>query len=487
LIDYVHAAFSGLWVQTHEPDEAEREILQLARQEQWKAAVWDIADGLRFSSAGSQSQPNPGDPLAALRALPGLAEPSGTSVLLLHNFHKFLTSPDVMQTAFSQLVAGKHQRTFVIVLSPVVQIPVELEKLFVILEHALPDRSQLERIARELTTDSPDDLPSADELSRVLDAAAGLTRYEAEGAMALSLTRHNVIHPDAIWELKAQTLKKNNLLTLNRGHERFDALGGLSSLKDFCRRALRSSKSVKPRGILLLGVPGTGKSAFAKALGNELGRPTLLLDIGALMGSLVGTTEHNIRQALRIADAMSPCVLFVDELEKALSGVGGAGDGGVSTRLFGTVLTWLSDHTSDVFFVGTSNDISKLPPEFARAERFDGVFFLDLPSRVEKDRIWAMYREKFAIAACDDEPNDCNWTGAEIRSCCRLAALLELPLEQAAEHVVPVAITAGESVERLRSWASGRCLNASAPGIYQRGTVDSQKPGRRISTRPSAN
>jgi hypothetical protein len=106
LIDYVHAAFSGLWVQTHEPDEAEREILQLARQEQWKAAVWDIADGLRFSSAGSQSQPNPGDPLAALRALPGLAEPSGTSVLLLHNFHKFLTSPDVMQTAFSQLVAG---------------------------------------------------------------------------------------------------------------------------------------------------------------------------------------------------------------------------------------------------------------------------------------------------------------------------------------------------------------------------------------------
>src|SRR6185295_9644362 len=151
----------------------------------------------------------------------------------------------------------------------------------------LPDHDGLERIARELTNDSTSDLPQGEGLQRVLDAAAGLTRYEAEGAFALSLTRHNVIRPDAIWELKAQALRKNNLLTLHRGTERFNDLGGLANLKEFCRRALQSGKSVKPRGILLLGVPGTGKSAFAKALGNELGRPTLSLDIGALMGSLV--------------------------------------------------------------------------------------------------------------------------------------------------------------------------------------------------------
>ncbi|HEY7423450.1 MAG TPA: AAA family ATPase, partial [Gemmataceae bacterium] len=389
-------------------------------------------------------------------------------------------NPEVMQTTFGQLVAGKQQRTFLVVLSPLVQVPLELEKLFVVIEHPLPDREQLQCIARELTSDSPDDMPQDDNLQRVLDAAAGLTRYEAEGAFALSLTRHNAIRPDAIWELKAQTLRKNNLLTLHRGGESFDSLGGLSNLKEFCRRALRPGRSVKPRGILLLGVPGSGKSAFAKALGNETGRPTLLLDLGSLMGSLVGQTESNLRQALKIADAMSPCILFVDELEKALAGIGSNGDSGVSTRMFGTVLTWLSDHTSDVFFVGTSNDISRLPPEFARAERFDALYFLDLPVGTEKDLIWQMYRQQFGIPESQARPDDTSWTGAEIKSCCRLAALLDVPLTQAAHHVVPVAVTAAEQVERLRSWASGRCLNASAPGIYRREGEPTPKPSRRV-------
>jgi SpoVK/Ycf46/Vps4 family AAA+-type ATPase len=238
---------------------------------------------------------------------------------------------------------------------------------------------------------------------------------------------------------------------------------------------------------LLLGVPGSGKSAFCKALGNETGRPTLLLDLGALMGSLVGQTEQNVRQALRVADAMSPCILFTDELEKALSGLGGQGDGGVASRLFGTLLTWLSDHTSDVFFVGTSNDISKLPPEFARAERFDGVFFLDLPTAQEKDAIWALYRRQFDIPAVQARPDDTAWTGAEVRACCRLAALLDVTLTQAAQHVVPVAVTAVEQVEQLRRWAGGRCLSASAPGLYRRDGEPAVRPGRRVQRGPSHN
>ncbi len=489
LTDYIHAAFSGLWITTHEPDEAEREIATLARERHWKLAAWDISRGLRFPNApqSAATDVGAGDPLAVLRAVPTLADNDGTALVLLHNFHKFLGSPEVIQTAFAQLVAGKQQRVFLIVLAPVVQLPVELEKLFVVLEHALPDRGQLERIARELTSEQPEEMPQGEALQRVLDAASGLTRYEAEGAFALSLTRHNALRPESLWELKAQTLRKNNLLTLHRGGERFDSLGGLTSLKEFCRRALRPGKSVNPRGVLLLGVPGTGKSAFAKALGNETGRPTLLLDVGALMGGIVGQTETNIRQVLKIADAMSPAILFCDELDKALSGIGGSGDSGVSTRLFGTLLTWLSDHSSDVFFIGTANDVSKLPPEFSRAERFDGIFFLDLPGAQEKDLIWQMYRGQFSIPENQAHPDDTSWTDAEIKSCCRLAALLEMTLTQAAHHVVPVAVTAAEQVERLRTWASGRCLSASAPGVYRRDGEPAPKSGRQVQRGPNNN
>lgn len=483
LASYIAAAFTGLWIQTSEADEAEREILQLARQRGWKVALWDIAQGLRTPGGASgtvSSEAGAGEPLAAVRALGGLADVKGTTLLVLHSFHRFLTSPEVVQTVYTQLIAGKQQRAFIVVLAPTAQIPIELEKLFVVLEHALPDRAQLERIARELTSDHPEDLPTGPELDRVLDAAAGLTRYEAEGAFALSVTRHDRLVPQVIWELKAQTLKKNNLLRLYRGQESFDSLGGLSSLKEFCRRALVPGKTVKPRGALLLGVPGSGKSCFAKALGNETGRPTLILDMGALYGSLVGATEANIRQALRIADAMAPCILFCDELEKGLAGVGGQGDSGVSTRLFGTLLTWLADHDSDVFFLGTANDISKLPPEFTRAERLDAVFFLDIPNVSEKDQIWKMYRSTFAIPESQARPDDTSWTGAEIRSCCRLAALLDITLHQAAQQVVPVAVTAAEAMEKLRTWASGRCLSASYPGIFSRDGQTVSKPRRRL-------
>src|SRR5262249_21308363 len=155
-------------------------------------------------------------------------------------------------------------------------------------------------------------------------------------------------------------------------------------------------------------------------------------------GSLVGATEANVRQALRVADAMAPCILFTDEIEKGLSGIGGQGDSGVATRLFGTLLTWLSDHETDVFFLATANDVSKLPPEFTRAERFDGLFFLDLPDAKAKDSIWQLYREQYGIPETQARPDDTDWTGAEVKSCCRLAALLDVPLTQATHHVVPV-------------------------------------------------
>jgi hypothetical protein len=200
LTDYIRAAFSGLYLLTHEPDEAEREIATLARSQDWKLACWDVAGGLRFpgSPTNAVNDVAAGDPLAVLRAVPALAQTDGTALILLHNFLKFWNNPEVVQTAFAQLVAGKQQRTFLVVLAPVIQVPVELEKLFVVIEHALPDREQLEHIARGMTADRPDEMPKGDDLRRVLDAAAGLTRYEAENSFALSLTRHDALRPDSI-------------------------------------------------------------------------------------------------------------------------------------------------------------------------------------------------------------------------------------------------------------------------------------------------
>jgi SpoVK/Ycf46/Vps4 family AAA+-type ATPase len=264
----------------------------------------------------------------------------------------------------------------------------------------------------------------------------------------------------------------------------------MAALKAFTRRALlqpsRGNPLKRARGVLLLSPPGCGKSQFCKALGREVGRPVLVLDVGSLMGSLLGQSEERTRQALRILDAMAPCVAMLDEVEKAFAGVHGSGDSGVASRMFGRFLTWLNDHDSDVFTVCTANDVTRLSPEFARAERFDGVFFLDLPGREEKEAIWQIYLKEFQLTTDQPLPDDTHWSGAEIRACCRLAALLDLPLVQAAENVVPVAVTSAESIQQLRAWASGRCLNASSPGMYRQGGSPAGRR-RRIPRDPSMN
>lgn len=474
LSEYIEACFTGIWIESHEHDDALLEIAQLCQQhdQEWRIAVWDLEQGLSVAgresaSAGSTAS----DPLAAIRSAGALANEKGSGLLVLVNFHRFLQSAEIVQALAKQLAAGKQNRTFVLILSPVVQIPTELEKLFVVVEHPLPDREQLGTIARGVATENGE-LPSGAELERVLDAAAGLTRMEAENAFSLSLVRHSRLQVETLWELKSQALKKSGLLQLHRGHEKFDDLGGLESLKAFCKRALRPSgtdRRARPRGVLLLSPPGCGKSQFCKALGNETGRPTLVLDVGTLLGSLVGQSEANIRQALRMIDAMAPAVCFLDEVEKAFSGMAGSGqtDSGVSARLFGSFLSWLNDHESDVFVVATANDIAKLPPEFSRAERFDGVFFVDLPNAEQRQAIWKIYLKQFGLDAGQRLPADDLWTGAEIKACCRLAALLDLPLTAAAQNIVPIARTSAESVEKLRTWASGRCLSADQPGIYE--------------------
>ncbi|HEY1068663.1 MAG TPA: AAA family ATPase, partial [Pirellulales bacterium] len=345
LTELVRACFTGIWIQTDEPEDALQELAALCRRENWKLASWDVARGLSVYGPLCDEPSGSNDPLAAIRSLERAAAEDGAALLTLHNFHRFLGSPEVVQTLARRLVAGKQQRTFVVVLAPVVQIPVELERLFVVVEHEPPGREQVAEIAQGVATE-PGELPEGPALEALLDAAAGLTRHEAEAAFSLALVRHGRLVPDSVWELKCQALKKSGLLTLHRGDEDFSSLGGLAALKAFCKRALqtpaRGNPFKRPRGVMLLSPPGCGKSAFCKSLGNEVGRPVLTLDVGALMGSLLGQSEERTRQALRLLDDMAPCVAFIDEVEKAFSGVGDSGrsDGGVSSRMFSTFLTW---------------------------------------------------------------------------------------------------------------------------------------------------
>jgi len=485
LSEYVRACFTGIWIESHEHQDAIAEMAQLCHDENWQMATWDVESGLSISG---QSESGSNDPLAAIRSINALASAGGTAVLVLQNFHRFLQSAEVVQALIRQIITGKQNRTIVVILAPLVMIPIELEKLFVVIEHELPNREQLEQIARGIATEAGE-LPEGPDLVAMLNAASGLTRMEAENAFSLSLVRQDRIRADTVWELKTQMLKKGGLVSLYRGTDDFTSLRGLSALKAFCKQALAvagSDPCKRARGVLLLSPPGCGKSQFCKALGKEVGRPVLILDVGSLMGSLVGQSEERTRQALKIIDAMEPCIVMIDEVEKAFAGLGSAGDSGVASRMFGTFLSWLNDHDSDVFVVCTANDVSKLPPEFGRSERFDGIFFLDLPSRQEKDAIWTLYRNQFDIDQNQTKPDDTNWTGAEIKSCCRLAAMLDLPLVQAAQNVVPVAVTAAESIDQLRGWASGRCLSASHPGVYNHADT-STKARRRVSREPSIN
>ena len=453
LTNYVAACCSGLWIETFEPEEAIREITALCREHEWNLTTWDIDQGMQ----GTEQQAH--DPLSAIKVTAQLGNGDTPQLIVLRNFHRFLGSPEIVQAMEHQIQRGKVSRTYLIVLAPVVQLPVELEKLMLVVEHPLPDQEQLRQIATEIAGDLPDEPNTI----RVLEAAAGMTRYEAENAFSLSMIEHDMLLPEPLWAMKANILRQSSALRLYRGE--IPCLGGLEALTVFCNSVLSNTSSrERARGVMLLGVSGSGKSAFCKRLGCMTHRPTLILDIGALMGSLVGQTEAALRKALKQIDAMAPCIVMIDEIEKCLST--GGNDGGVSARLFGTLLSWLNDHTSDSFVVCTANDISKLPPELTRAERFDGIFFVDLPGHAAKQQIWSIYEHEYEIAK-QKYPTDTDWTGAEIKACCRLSKLLDATLIEAAKHIVPVADTAKESITNLRQWANGRCLNAATSGIYR--------------------
>jgi hypothetical protein len=247
LHELISACFTAVWVQTHEPHEAAREITDLCRAESWRLGIWNCDSGVQFpiEQIAIPGVTETQDPLAVIRALPQVSQGAGTTVLLFENLHRFLGSVELIQAVARQAITGKHNRAFIVVLAPVTQIPPELDKLFVCVDHELPDHAQLAEIARGVATQNGE-LPSGDELPRVIDAAKGLTRSEAENAYSLSLVRHGTLKAETLWEIKAGQLKKSGLVSIHRGTESFQQLGGLDNLKAFCLRAMRRQVKVRP-------------------------------------------------------------------------------------------------------------------------------------------------------------------------------------------------------------------------------------------------
>ena len=518
---------AGLWIRTYEPVEVLNVFrrMYLEYDSSWNVNLWNCADGMcniNGIPVQAEEETTSDNPLAAFiqnskKTIPGvgavsqmrnivmdrisqIAEVKGDMdlideefkrryILVMQNGDREITpncgtDKEMLMVIQLTLAEAKRCACHLIILSPPdATLPVELQEIFVVCDHELPDVNDREQIIAETLQASSFDALPPDEMERAVEITGGLTHTQVESIIARSLAMDDRIKDSSLWTMKSSMINKSGALRLYRGDERFESyikkgkkrdifipgVGGMLPLKNVLLKTLTNASLkplARPRGSLFLGVPGAGKSSLAKALGNETGRPTLIMDVGALFGGVVGATEAQVRHVIRTIDSMAPCILFVDELEKAMGGAGGELDGGVSARMRGAFLSWMQDHESDVYFIGTCNKISQLPPEFTRAGRFDFVVFMDLPTPVQRDMIWEIYLKMFGLDINLERPDDTNWTGAEIRACCEKAYQLDLSLKNASKLVIPVYETWAEDMAALRKWASGRCLDAETGAKY---------------------
>lgn len=472
------------------------EVLDQVRRDRDPASDlvgWDIADGLE--SASGRQLPKAGTPPEALAKILELAqkEPQRRDLYVLKDFHAFWERDPAVRRRLRNLA---HKLVYtgssLIVTTPVRTIPAELGDDAVVVEMPLPEADALRRELDQLV-DSTKGVKSTltpAGRSRLAQAALGLTAAQARRAFAKAIVRDEVLDDrdiDAVVAEKKAVIRESEALEFYSAEESPDDLGGLDVLKDWLRLrerafsdAAREFRLPAPKGMALIGIPGTGKSLTAKMIGGMWRLPLLRLDVGALFGSLVGESEERVRRALRLAETVSPCVLWIDEVEKALAS--GGHDGGTSQRVFGTVLTWMQEKTAPVFVVATANDVSALPPETLRRGRFDEVFFLDLPTEEERREIITVHLRKrgrkpedfdvFQLAGQTD-----GFVGAELEQVI-VDAMYEAfaderdittaDIARAAARTVPLSRSQREVIEDLRAWLrEGRAQSASFAGAAQ--------------------
>lgn len=409
-------------------------------------------------------------------------------IFVLEDFSNYIEEEKIKFYIRTIAERARHTNTHAIILSAIYKLPIELEKYVTVLNIPLPDRIDIEKTLGVVERQCKINL-SVEMRNRMIDSALGMTSMEADLAFCLAAVKDD-LGPNAPYTVsseKEQIIKKSGILDYFPKNEDLKDVGGMEVLKDwlFKRQKAYEKKArdfglQEPKGLLLLGVPGCGKSLTAKSIASFWNMPLLRLDIGKVFQGLVGSSEDNIRKAIATAEAVAPCILWIDEIEKGLSGVQSSGstDGGVTSRIFSTILTWMQEKTVPVFVVATANNINLLPPELLRKGRFDEIFFVDLPNLEERQNIFSIHLKKkgqnpsnFPIETIGKKTEGFN--GAEIEECIKEAmfeAYVENPenpilkashLMEAISHTVPLSITMKEQISALRAWAAARAKNAS--------------------------
>lgn len=496
--DMLKAYYPVLYLTSYEYDRTKQKIegiVNILRSENKNVRLfnWDCVDGLRLIEGVTQFLVKNRDgeeivePEETLKYILNDRE-SSKDIFVLEDFNNYIEEENVKFYIRSIAEKARHTNSHAIVLSAVYKLPIELEKYVTVLNIPLPNRGDMEKTLGVVERQCKINL-TIEMRNRMVDAALGMTSMEADLAFCLAAVKDDLGEnaPYTVSSEKEQIIRKSGILDYFPKNENLKDVGGMEVLKDwlFKRKKAYEKKArdfglQEPKGLLLLGVPGCGKSLTAKTIASFWNMPLLRLDIGKVFQGVVGSSEDNIRKAIATAEAVAPCVLWIDEIEKGLNGVQSSGvtDGGVTSRIFSTILTWMQEKTSPVFVVATANNINLLPPELLRKGRFDEIFFVDLPSQKERENIFAIHLKKkgqdpsqYPMEMLGKKTEGFN--GAEIEECIKeamFAAYVEAPdtpqlqskhLVDAISKTVPLSTTMKEQIAALRNWAATRAKNAS--------------------------
>jgi len=518
---YVLAGYPMLWVETHEEYRALSTYCSDMKKskEKYRILSWDEADGiveldfndgvLHRSKPIENDEGGPiTDPIDMLNWMDKKADDN--TVIFLLDFHNPLTkaqaAPMYRRKIRNLLPKFKANGKVLAILSPVVDIPPELDKEITLIPFSLPTRDELRIVLRAVCESAGIDskspvFPKNDE--DLLNAALGMTAVEAENAYAVSLIEAKKFDPAIIQREKAAIVRKENILEIVDVEETLDDIGGLEYLKEFLLESRKCfSEEAKdfgataPKGLLLVGVPGTGKSLSAKAAGSAFKRPVLRFDVGNVFSKWVGESEGNMGKVLATAEAIAPCIIWIDELEKAFSGLGSESDGGATKRVFQKFLTWLQERKSDVFVIATANSVESLPPELLRSGRIDGIYWVDLPDAVQREEILKIHLGKKGrkIDVFGDKVSDLvniseNFSGAEIETWVKKAVNRafsqghkDVTFEDmvvSANDITPVYQLMKTKITAAQEWAKQR--GAKNASIVHEKEDTSVKKGRKLS------